>query len=125
MQDDHLGDELTMAAIPLQGELDVGPRGVAVVGRIDALVVSMLGHRRAMQELEEPDRNITMYRRDPARAYLKLGVEPVAALMGMIVPGPCMMLEPLPLVPTRQIAAVNSIDCALVEMCPVEVLPEL
>ena len=114
-----------MSAIPLEGELDVGPGRVAVVERVVAQVIAVVDHRRAMEELKEADRHVPMNLRHPARADLELGVKPVAALMGVIIPGAGVLLQSLPFVPAGQVAAIGAIDRPFVEVRPVEVLSEL
>ena len=88
MQHDHLGQDLPVAAVPLKGELNVGAGRVTMLKRIMTQVIAVFGHRRAMEQLEETDRHITMNLRHPARADLELGVKPVAAFVGMIIPVP-------------------------------------
>ncbi len=60
MQDDDLGQKLAIPAVPLQGELDIGPGGVAMIQGIALLVEPPVDHRGAVPELEEANRDVTM-----------------------------------------------------------------
>ena len=124
VQHDHFGDELPVPAIPLQGKLDVGPGRVAVLERIIANVVAVVDQCRPVEKLEEADRHVTVNLRDPPRTDLELRMEPVPALVGVIIPGTGVLLEPLPFVPTDQIAAVGAVNRPFVEMGPVELTCE-
>ena len=104
---DHLGEDLPVPPIPLEGKLDVGPGRVAVLKRIMTQVITVVGHRRTMKELEKTDGHVSMNLRHPARADLKLGVKPVTTFVGMVIPGTGILLEPLPFVPAGQIAAIR------------------
>ncbi len=116
VEDDHFGDELPVPAIPLKGELHVGAGSVAMVERVIAKVIAVVDDRRAMEQLEEADRHVPMNLRHPARTDLELGMKPVAAFMGVIIPGTGVLFQPLPFVPSDKIAAVGTVDHPFVEM---------
>ena len=125
VQDNNLGQKLPVPPVPLQGKLDVGASCVAVFERVLSQVVPVVVDRRAMEELEKPDRYESVNLRDPARAHRKLGVKPVPALMSMIIPCSGILFEPLPLFPAGEITAVGPIDRALVEVGPLQIRAEL
>ena len=115
MKDDHLGNDLAVPPVPLKGKLNVSSRRVAVMCRDNSLVIAVDCQRRPVEELEEADRHETMQLRDPARTDRKLGMEPVPALVGVIIPGARVLLETLPFIPACQVAPVGAVDRSLVE----------
>jgi hypothetical protein len=125
MKDDHFGQKVSVPAVPLQRELNVGPGRVAMVRRVDPLMVAVLDHLRAVKELKEPDRHVPVELRDPPRPDLKLRVKPVAALVGMIVPGTGILLQSRPLVETGKVAPIRAVDSSFVEVSPFGELAEL
>lgn len=60
MQDDDLGQDLAEPAIPLQGKLDVGVRGVGMSNGVNPLVVAADRHGRAVKQLKESNRQESM-----------------------------------------------------------------
>ena len=114
-----------MPAIPLKSELDVGPGRVAVLERIMTQVITVVGHRAAVKQLEKADRHVAVNLRHPARADLELGMKPVAAFVGVVIPGAGVLLQSLPFVPTVQVAAIGAVNHPFVEVRPVEVFSEL
>ena len=62
-------------------------------GADNAQVIAVVGHRAAVEELEEADRHVAVNLRHPARADLELGVKPVATFVGVVIPGAGVLLS--------------------------------
>ena len=120
---DDLGQEMPVPAVPLERELDVAAGGVAVVVRVLAQVIPAVDHRRAVEELEEPDRDVPVVDRHVPVADGGAGVEPVDRLVPVIVPTPA-IADPAPLVPAVHVTTVDAVEAVLVEVRRVEEAPE-
>ena len=114
-----------MAAVPLQSELDIATSRIAVLDRVAPQVVAAIGQGRSIQKLEISNGAVAMDLRHPSRAEQALRMEPVPALVSMVIPRPGILLEPFPFVPADQVAPIGAINRSLVEVGPVEVLAKL
>src|SRR5262245_2129546 len=77
-----------------------------------------------MPELEVADGHVPMQVTHPAAHRRILGVPPMAATRGVIVPTVWMGLQPVAGYPANHVLPIGSIDALVVEMRPVNHLPE-
>jgi hypothetical protein len=121
VQNNHLGQELAMAAVPLQGELDVGPRRVTVVERIPFQVKPAVNRCGAVPELEEADGHIAMRSRHVTSTDWGPRRETLSAAVPVIVPSSAVPNRS-PRIPSDDTAPVDAVDRSFVEVRPFEIL---